>query len=126
MLVLALRSESDDHAPLPAASCTPAVGAPVLALEDLSSRLPIRLVPITGPTADKLAQVFPFYSRGVIPAGTYGANQPPVETIDVGSVLVGRNTMDPELAYGIVRALWHERNAPLFPHFHRRQALAFN
>lgn len=95
-------------------------GAPVLALEDLSSRLPIRLVPIAGPTADKLAQVFPFYSRGVIPGGTYGANQPPVETIDVGSVLVGRNTMDPELAYGIVRALWHERNAPLFKAGHPR------
>ena len=95
-------------------------GAPVLALEDLSSRLPIRLVPIAGPTADKLAQVFPFYSRGVIPGGTYGANQPPVETIDVGSVLVGRNTMDPELAYGIVRALWHERNAPLFKAGHAR------
>ena len=95
-------------------------GAPVLALEDLSGRLPIRLVPISGPPADKLAQVFPFYSRGVIPAGTYGAGQPPVETIDVGSVLVGRSTMDPELAYGIVRAIWHERNAPLFKAGHAR------
>jgi TRAP transporter TAXI family solute receptor len=95
-------------------------GAPVLALEDLAARIPIRLVPIAGPAADKLAQVFPFYSRGVIPGGTYGANQPPVETIDVGSVLVGRSTMDPELAYGIVRAIWHERNAPLFKAGHPR------
>jgi TRAP transporter TAXI family solute receptor len=60
-------------------------GAPVLALEDLAGRLPIRLVPIAGPAADKLAQVFPFYSRGVIPSGTYGAAQPPVETIDVAA-----------------------------------------
>lgn len=95
-------------------------GAPVLALEDLAGRIAIRLVPISGPPADKLAQVFPFYSRGVIPGGTYGANQPPVETIDVGSVLVGRSTMDPELAYGIVRAIWHERNAPLFKAGHPR------
>lgn len=95
-------------------------GAPVLALEDLANRIPIRLVPISGPPADKLAQVFPFYTRGVIPAGTYGANQPPVETIDVGAVLVGRAGMDPELAYGIVRALWHERNAPLFKAGHPR------
>jgi TRAP transporter TAXI family solute receptor len=95
-------------------------GAPVLALEDLAGRIPIRIVPIAGPPADKLAQVFPFYSRGIIPAGTYGANQPPVETIDVGSVLVGRSTMDPELAYGIVRAIWHERNAPLFKAGHPR------
>lgn len=95
-------------------------GAPVLALEDLAARTPIRLVPISGPAADKLAQVFPFYTRGVIPGGTYGAGQTPVETIDVGSVLVGRSTMDPELAYGIVRALWHERNAPRFKAGHPR------
>ncbi len=95
-------------------------GAPVLALEDLAARTPIRLVPISGPPADKLAQVFPFYTRGVIPGGTYGAGQTPVETIDVGSVLVGRSGMDPELAYGIVRALWHERNAPRFKTGHPR------
>ena len=95
-------------------------GAPVLALEDLAGRLPVRLVPISGPPADKLAQVFPFYTRGVIPGGSYGATQTPVETLDVGSVLVGRSGMDPELAYGIVRALWHERNAPLFKAGHAR------
>lgn len=95
-------------------------GAPVLALEDLAGRLPIRLVPIAGPTADKLVQVFPFYTRGVIPGGSYGAAQTPVETIDVGSVLVGRSGMNPDLAYGIVRALWHERNAPLFKAGHAR------
>jgi TRAP transporter TAXI family solute receptor len=95
-------------------------GAPVLAIEDLAGRIPIRLVPISGPPADKLAQVFPFYTRGVIPGGSYGAAQTPVETIDVGSVLIGRSSMDPELAYGIVRALWHERNAPLFKAGHPR------
>ncbi len=95
-------------------------GAPVLALEDLAGRLPVRLVPIAGPPADKLVQVFPFYTHGVIPGGSYGAAQKPVETIDVGSVLVGRSNMDPELAYGIVRALWHERNAPLFKAGHPR------
>ena len=95
-------------------------GAPVLALEDLANRMPIRLVSISGPPADKLVQVLPFYTRGVIPAGSYGPAQTPVETIDVGSVLVGRANMDPELAYGIVRALWHERNAPLFKAGHPR------
>lgn len=94
-------------------------GAPTLAVEDVASRIPIRLVPITGPAADKLVQVFPFYSKGVIPAGTY-AGQSAVETIDVGSVLVSRDTMDPDLAYGIVRAIWHERNIPLFQAGHPR------
>ena len=94
-------------------------GAPVLALEDLANRTPIKLVPIDGPVADKLAQVFPFYSRGLIPPGTYGLTDP-VPTLDVGSVLVSRNTMTPELAYGIVRAIWHERNVGLFQAGHPR------
>ncbi len=97
-------------------------GAPVLALEDLAGRTPIKLVPIAGPTGEKLAQIFPFYSRGLIPPNTYGDN-PAVETLDVGSVLVARDTMNPELAYGIVRALWHERNAALFQAGHPRGRL---
>ncbi len=94
-------------------------GAPVLALEDLATRTPIKLVPINGPVADKLAQVFPFYSRGMIPPGTYGLTDP-VETLDVGSVLVSRSTMTPELAFGIARAIWHERNVGLFQTGHPR------
>ena len=97
-------------------------GAPTLAVEDISARTPIKLVPISGPVAEKLAQVFPSYSRGVIPAGTY-AGQPAVETLDVGAVLVSRDTMDPELAYGVVRAIWHERNVALFHAGHPRGKL---
>ena len=94
-------------------------GAPVLALEDLAGRTPISLVPIDGPVAEKLPKIFPYYSQSVIPAKTYGDN-PAVPTLDVGSVLVGRDTLSPDLAYGIVRAIWHVRNAPLFKAGHAR------
>jgi TRAP transporter TAXI family solute receptor len=97
-------------------------GAPTLAVEDVAARVPIKLVPISGPAAEKLVQAFPFYSRGVIPAGTY-EGQPAVETLDVSAVLVSRDTMDPELAYGVVRAIWHERNVPLFHAGHPRGKL---
>ena len=97
-------------------------GAPVLALEDLASRTPISLVPIDGPIAEKLPKIFPYYSQGVIPAKTYG-DHPAIPTLDVGSVLVGRDSMSPDLAYGIVRAIWHERNAPLFQKGHPRGKL---
>lgn len=94
-------------------------GAPVLALEDLASRTAISFVPIDGPVADKLPKIFPFYSQGVIPAKAYGDN-PAVPTLDVSSVLVGRENMNADLAYGIVRAIWHERNRPLFQKGHPR------
>jgi len=94
-------------------------GAPVLALEDLANRTAITVVPISGPAANKLDQVFPFYSKGVIPAGSYG-NTEDVETLDVGSVLIARDTMSDDLAFGIARAIWHDRNAALFQAGHPR------
>lgn len=94
-------------------------GAPVLALEDLAGRVPIAFVPIDGPVAEKLPKIFPYYSRGVIPARAYGDN-PATPTLDVGAVLVGRDSLSPDLAYGIVRAIWHARNAPLFQAGHAR------
>ncbi len=97
-------------------------GAPVLSIEDLAARVPISLVPLNGPIAEKLAQIFPYYTLGSIPAGTYG-DHPTIETLDVGSVLVARDTMDSELAYGIVRAIWHERNVSLFRAGHPRGKL---
>lgn len=97
-------------------------GAPVLSLEDLATRVPISLVPINGPTAEKLTHIFPYYTLGTIPAGTYG-NHAAVETVDVGSVLVAREGMNPELAYGIARAIWHQRNVSLFQGGHPRGKL---
>ena len=91
--------------------------APVLALEDLARRTPIRIVPIAGPTADKIADVMPYYSVGIVPAGTYGAPDD-VQTLEVGIVLVARATMDDALGFGIARAIWHERNVGLFHNGH--------
>jgi len=97
-------------------------GAPVLALEGLAGRLPVTFIPIGGPAAAKLVQVFPFYTLGAIPAGTYG-DHPEIPTLDVGSVLVARDDMDQDLAFGIARAIWHERNTPLFRAGHARGRL---
>lgn len=94
-------------------------GAPILALTDLSRDAPFRLVPIDGPTADKLAQVLPYYSRDTVPAGTYG-EAAEAATLAVGAVLVARDDMSDELAYGIARAIWHERNKALFAAGHPR------
>jgi TRAP transporter TAXI family solute receptor len=92
-------------------------GAPVLQLADLARRTPIRVVPLSGPIATKIAQVLPYYSLGVIPEGTYGTH-PATPTLEVGTVLVARDTMDDELAFGIARAIWHERNEALFQNGH--------
>jgi TRAP transporter TAXI family solute receptor len=91
--------------------------SPVLALEDLARKTPIRIVPISGPIADKIVDVLPFYSVGVVPAGTYGMADD-VQTLEVGILLVTRANLDDDLGFGITRAIWHERNIGLFQNGH--------
>ncbi len=97
-------------------------GAPVLALQDLSRTVPFKIIPIGGPTAEKLTHAFPFYTLGTIPANTYGEH-PEIATVDVGTVLVSRDDFDGDLGFGIARAIWHERNTALFENGHPRGKL---
>lgn len=94
-------------------------GAPALAVQDLAEQVELSFVPITGPIADKLAKIFPFFTKGTIPGGLYG-NNPSTETLDVGAILVAREDMEDDLAYGIVRAIWHPNTAPLLANGHPR------
>lgn len=94
-------------------------GAPALAIQDLAEQVELTFVPIEGPIADKLTKIFPFFSLGTIPDGVYG-NNPPVNTLDVGAILVARDDMDDDLAYGITNAIWHPNTAPLLANGHPR------
>ena len=97
-------------------------GAPVLALEDLARLTPIRVLPLSGPALAKAIDANRFYTPGIIPAGTYGIAAD-VPTLDVGAVLVARDTMDDDLAFRIAKAIWHERNVALFQDGHPRGKL---
>ena len=97
-------------------------GAPAVAVEDLLMDAEVGLVPIDGPIADKLAQVFPFFTRGVIPEGAYGSN-PEVPTLNVAAILVASAAMEEEMAFNITKALWHPTNRALFAGGHPRGKL---
>ena len=97
-------------------------GAPALAIRDLAEQIELKFVPIDGPVAIKLTKIFPFFERGVIPAGGYG-NNPKTETLDVGALLIARDDMSSDLAYGITSALWHPNTAPLLANGHPRARL---
>lgn len=97
-------------------------GAPALGVQDLAERVDISFVPIEGPVANQMARIFPFFSVGVIPEGAYGSN-PAISTLDVGALLIGRADMSDDMAYGVVRAIWHPNTAPLLANGHPRAAL---
>lgn len=92
-------------------------GYPVAAINRLAGSTGATLVPIDGPAVDRILQAHPYFSRGVIPNGTYGRSVIPAgtykgvgdtPTLSVGAQLVIRAGVDEALVYALTRALWSE------------------
>jgi hypothetical protein len=94
-------------------------GAPLLAIEDLAMRMPIRLVPFDDPVVDRLIAEQPFFVRGALAADVY-PGVPPAETIEVGAQWVAAADIDAETVYGITRALWHPTTQEVLENNHPR------
>ena len=92
-------------------------GYPVSAVADVAARVPIRLVPLDGEPAARLLRTQRFYIEDEIPANAYpGSALTP--TLSLGAELLTRADRDPDLIYGIVRALWHENTRRLLADGH--------
>jgi TRAP transporter TAXI family solute receptor len=77
------------------------------------------LVPIDGPEVEALLQKYPFFSRDVIPAGTYkGVGE--TKTISVGAQWVVSAEVEEDLVYGITQALWHDTARTLLDTGHQK------
>jgi uncharacterized protein len=77
------------------------------------------LVPIDGPEVEALLQEYRFFSRDVIPSGTYkGVDE--IRTISVGAQWVVSAEVDEDLVYGITSALWHDTARTLLDTGHEK------
>lgn len=77
-------------------------GYPVPAITDVSTAVPIRLLPIPR----ELAQRFPAFTVDVIPAGTYPGLDNDTATVSTMALWVTRADLDDDLIYAITRSLW--------------------
>lgn len=88
---------------------------PVPAIQELAAALPIRLVPITGGVAAKLAGEFgSAYAAAAIPAGSYRNVDTDTPTVGFHALWVVDAAADPDLVHDIARAVWSEGTAKLF------------
>lgn len=80
-------------------------GTPTGAVEGLNAVAKVFVVPVEDAKADELIGKYPYYSKEVIPAGTYGSE---VETpsVSVGAMLVMQNDISEELGYKITKAIY--------------------
>lgn len=76
-----------------------------------------RVLPLDGPVARKVAASFPWYHMEVLPKGLYGLPDAAV-SLGASAVLFVRADMADDLAYGITRAILHEKARPVFVNGH--------
>jgi TRAP transporter TAXI family solute receptor len=94
-------------------------GYPTISVVELTTGTGARLVPIEGPEVDELLDTYDFYTKDVIPAGTY-QGIPATPTISVGAQWIVGAEADENLVYGITAALWHDNARKLLDSGHAK------
>lgn len=87
-------------------------GAPTTAITDLSTTKDTYFVSLDQTHIDQLLEENPYYSEAVIPAETYGTEEP-ITTVSVGAVVVANNNVSEEAIYNFTKSLFDgkENNA---------------
>lgn len=81
-------------------------GYPTAAVQDISAQNKIQILSIDADKADALIAKYPFYTKTVIPAGTYGGFDVDVQTVSVMAMLVATDKVDADLGYQLTKALF--------------------
>ncbi|MBQ4211923.1 MAG: TAXI family TRAP transporter solute-binding subunit [Selenomonas sp.] len=82
-------------------------GYPTSAIQDIASQHKVRLLPVEADKADALIAKYPFYTKTVIPAGTYAGFNEEVPAVSVMAMLVANDKVDDKLGYALTKALFN-------------------
>ena len=85
---------------------TTAVGAAHII--DTCILVPSVIVPISGPKAEALMKEYTFYAKDTIPAGAYKGVDAPVETIAVMAMMVARASLEKDVVYSVLKAIYSD------------------
>jgi TRAP transporter TAXI family solute receptor len=80
------------------------VGHPSANIQDPTTTCGAKLIPLTGPTIDKLVADYPYYAKATIPGGMYNANPQPTDTYGVMATLVTAAKVADDVVYRLVKA----------------------
>ncbi len=105
-----------------------AVGHPNASIQEAVASCNARLVPVTGEAVEALIAERSYYTLATIPAGMYQEEQPEIATFGVKATLVTSATVDEEVVYQLVKALFENLEAfrslhPAFAHLRAEQML---
>ena len=81
-------------------------GYPTASVQDIASQNPVRLLPVEEKIADDLIAQYPFYTKTVIPAGTYAGFDEEVPSVAVMAMLAAGPTVNADLGYSVTKAIF--------------------
>jgi len=81
-------------------------GTPTASVQDIASQHKIRLIPLTNDKIEQLIAEYPFYTKTVIPAGTYPGFDEDIQTVSVMAILVSNDKVDENKGYAITKAIF--------------------
>jgi TRAP transporter TAXI family solute receptor len=82
------------------------VGHPSGEIYDATKSTAARLVPITGPTVERLIADYPYYAKAMIPGGLYRGNDSATPTFGVRATLVTTAATPDDLVYLVVKSVF--------------------
>jgi TRAP transporter TAXI family solute receptor len=88
-------------------------GSPSPAVAQLAEMVELRLLPVPEKIVARIRNEDPYYFRATIPAGAYKGIEA-TETLSVYALLVVNEKLPDDLAYGILRSLWHKTARTMF------------
>jgi TRAP transporter TAXI family solute receptor len=82
------------------------VGHPNGSIQEATSTVEAKLIPVTGPEIDALVADNPYYAKATIPGGMYAGTDDDVETFGVKATFVTSADVDDETVYQVVKAVF--------------------
>lgn len=83
-----------------------AVGHPNGSMQEVTTSCEVAIIPVVGKEVEELIAESPYYAKAVIPGGMYTGNPDAVETFGVKATFVSASTVDDELIYEVVKAIF--------------------
>ena len=87
-------------------ACFVTAGVPNSALQELAFTAGLVLIPVTGAEADTICNSYNFYTKTIIPAGTYNGTDKDTEALAIRATLAVSATLDENTVYNMTKALF--------------------
>ncbi len=81
-------------------------GFPTAAIQDLSANKSASIISIDADKADELIKKYPYYTRVVIPQGTYPGQEEDVQSVAVKCIIVTTDKMSDDLGEQVAKAVY--------------------